>query len=48
MNIFYADEKERLISSEKVSKKKLGYPASFIRRELTKKEIKKFENNTLY
>jgi hypothetical protein len=48
LNIYFTDEKENLISPERILNKKFTYPISVLKKELTKKELKKFENKTLY
>jgi murein DD-endopeptidase MepM/ murein hydrolase activator NlpD len=47
LNIFFADD-DRLISSEQIMNKRFINPITILKRELTKKEAKKFESNTLF
>lgn len=48
LNTYFTDENENLISPERILNKRLPYPISVLKKELTKKEVNKFENKTLY
>jgi murein DD-endopeptidase MepM/ murein hydrolase activator NlpD len=48
LDIYFADKSEQLLSSRKIMDKQLAFPESVIKKELTKKELKKFDAGKLF
>jgi hypothetical protein len=48
LDIYFADQNGQLISSRKIPDKVLAFPDTIIKKEMTKKEIKKYESGNLY
>jgi hypothetical protein len=48
LDIYFADQNGQLISSNKIPGTKVAYPETVIKLEMSKKEIKKYDNKNLY
>lgn len=48
LDIYFADKNEQLLSSRKILDKQVAFPEAVLKKELTKKELKKFDAGKLF